>query len=50
MNFIDFILMTVILAGSGYLFYRSFWKKGGGCAACHLSQQCEIKGIKNNCT
>ncbi|WP_221249115.1 FeoB-associated Cys-rich membrane protein [Desulfuromonas versatilis] len=29
----DFIWMAAILAGAGYLLYRSFWKKKG-CSSC----------------
>ena len=44
MGLIDYIIMFLILAGAGYLFYRSFFKKGGGCAGCAVSN-CELKGI-----
>jgi hypothetical protein len=30
----DIIWMALILAGAGYLLYRSIWKKKGHCQGC----------------
>jgi hypothetical protein len=30
----DTLIAAVILAGAGYLLYRSLWKKRGHCAGC----------------
>jgi hypothetical protein len=34
MGICDALLIMVILAAAGWLFYRSFIKKKGGCAGC----------------
>ncbi|HWI41487.1 MAG TPA: FeoB-associated Cys-rich membrane protein [Verrucomicrobiae bacterium] len=34
MGFADLLIMAVILAASGYLLYRSLWKKKGHCQGC----------------
>ena len=34
MNLADLLWMTFFLGGAGYLFYRSFWRKKGGCHNC----------------
>ena len=34
MSVADIVWMAFFLGGAGYLFYRSFWKKKGGCHGC----------------
>lgn len=34
MELADLIWLALILGGSGYLLYRSFWKKKGHCGGC----------------
>jgi hypothetical protein len=34
MGLVDIVWMTLILAGAGYLLYRSLWKKKGHCGSC----------------
>ncbi|GAB4171058.1 MAG: hypothetical protein Kow00108_05400 [Calditrichia bacterium] len=46
MGVLDYILMGSILAGASWLFYRSFWKKGGACGACHIASTCTVKELK----
>jgi len=43
MEFTDIIWMALILGGASYLFYRSFWKKKGGCHDC---SGCSCEGKK----
>lgn len=47
MSFTDFMIITAILTGSGYLFYKSYIKKGGGCGSCK-STDCELKNLNKN--
>ncbi|MGE4579819.1 MAG: FeoB-associated Cys-rich membrane protein [Desulfuromonadales bacterium] len=41
MDIVDVVWMLVILAGAGYLFYRSFTRKKGpcGCEGCSCSKK-----------
>jgi hypothetical protein len=50
MTIVDYILMLVVLAFASYLFYRSFFKKKGGCSSCEVSGNCEIKSLMNEQT
>jgi FeoB-associated Cys-rich membrane protein len=34
MEIADWLWMALFLGGAGYLLYRSFWKKKGGCHDC----------------
>jgi hypothetical protein len=34
MGIVDIIIAAGILAGCGWILYRSFWKKKGGCHDC----------------
>ena len=47
MTVVDYLLMIAVLAFASYLFYRSFFKKKGGCSSCELSSNCEIKALNN---
>ncbi len=40
MGIADLLWMAFFLGGAGYLFYRSFWKKKGGCHGCSESGCC----------
>lgn len=42
MGFSDIIWMALIIAGAGYVLYRSVWKKRGYCPGCD-SQTCSSK-------
>lgn len=48
MTIIDYLLMLAVLAFASYLFYRSFFKKKGGCSSCAVSSNCEIKALMND--
>ncbi len=46
MSFVDIALMAVIIAGAGYLLYRSLWKKKGHCqGSCSGTCENETKKI-----
>jgi hypothetical protein len=40
MSIADILWMAFFLGGAGYLLYRSFWKKKGGCHGCGDSGCC----------
>ena len=42
MEFVDILLMGLIIAGAVYLMYRSIWKKKGHCQGCD-SGTCDTK-------
>lgn len=42
MGFVDLIWLSAILAGSGWLIYRSLWKKKGHCQS-GCGGQCDGK-------
>lgn len=41
MGIVDILWMVFFLGIAGWLFYRSFWKKKGGCHGCGDSGCCE---------
>jgi len=43
----DVVWMVLILAGAGWLLYRSLWKKKGHCAGCE-SGTCDVKKKYNS--
>jgi 7-cyano-7-deazaguanine synthase in queuosine biosynthesis len=47
MSFTDVLLATAILVAAGWIFYKSFIRKKGGCAGC---PECTARscGVKND--
>ncbi|KFZ44493.1 hypothetical protein KD27_05785 [Smithella sp. D17] len=48
MSFTDVLLATVILVAAGWIFYKSFIRKKGGCAGCPecTTRSCDVKKDK----